>query len=604
MSTKPISEDILKALIRSNGANRPLLQAALETIEDGFTISDMRQPDQPLIYVNPGFEALTGYTAPEIIGQNCRFLQDAERDQNALAILRHALQQGEPCCVILRNYRKDGTPFWNELSLYPLFDQQGELTHYVGVQHDISEIVERSKRLIGAERESALAAEQHAHSLLLLNDMSRAFNAAVIEDDIYQIVADYTPQIIQAEQVSIALLVGDGQQVEIMALQGKTGTVAQGERLRVQDTTIEQAVQTQQIAVQLNPHNVTIGGMCSRMSAPLITGGTAIGTLNVASTQADAFTQRDKQLLAQIAGLLASTMQSRRLLAQMQAALDENRRLYTSTREYNATLLQTLTQLHTTQAQLIAAEKMASLGRLVAGLAHEISTPIGVAVTATSVWEDRIHELHQLYQSGRLKRADFEEFLQTIFESGRLISHNLQRAADLIQSFKQVAVDQSSEVVRAINLKAYIYEVVTSLRPELKRTNLTVEIAGEGDVVLQSYPGALSQIITNLILNSITHAYAPNAAGRLTITIERQQDKVYLHYSDDGRGIPAANHARIFEPFFTTRRGQGGSGLGLHIIYNLVTQKLGGTIGFQSQEGVGTIFTIALPITQERSDAI
>ena len=604
MSKKPIAGDILKALIGSGSANLPLLQAALETIEDGFTISDMRQPDQPLIYVNPGFEALTGYIAPEIIGQNCRFLQGPERDQNALAIVRYALQQGEPCCVILRNYRKDGTPFWNELSLYPLFDQQGELTHYVGVQHDISEIVERSKRLIGAERESALAAEQHAHSLLLLNDMSRAFNAAVIEDDIYQIVADYTPQIIQAEQVSIALLVGDGQQVEIMALQGKTGTVAQDERLPVQGATIEQALETQQIAVRLNHPTPTIGEMDSRMSAPLITGGTTIGTLHVGSTQAHAFTPRDEQLLAQIAGLLASTMQSRRLFAQMQAALDENRRLYTSTREYNATLLQTLTQLHTTQAQLMAAEKMASLGRLVAGLAHEISTPIGIAVTAASVWEDRIHELRQLYQSGRMKRADFEEFLQTIFESGRLIAHNLQRAADLIQSFKQVAVDQSSEAIRDINLKAYLYEVVTSLRPELKRTNLTVEIIGEGDVVLQSYPGALSQIITNLILNSIAHAYAPNETGRLTITIERQQDKVYLYYSDDGKGIPVANHARIFEPFFTTRRGQGGSGLGLHIVYNLVTQKLGGTIRFQSQEGVGTIFTIVLPISQERTDAI
>lgn len=596
MSTKPLSVNHLNTIIASASVNLPLLQVALETIEEGFTISDMRQPDMPLIYVNPGFEALTGYTAQEALGHNCRFLQGSERDQQALAILRNALQQSEPCCVILRNYRKDGTPFWNELSLYPLLDQQGKLTHYVGVQHDISEIVERSRRLIGAERESALAAEQHAHSLLLLNEMSRAFNTATTETDIYQIVADYTPQIVQAERVSIALLVGDGQHVEIMALQGKIGAVVPGKRLPIQGTTIEQAVQTQQVTVRLNHYLATTGGMSSRMSAPLITGATTIGTLNVSATQPYAFTQRDEQLLAQIAGLLASAMQSRRLFAQTQAALDENRRLYTSTREYNATLLQTLTQLHTTQTQLIAAEKMASLGRLVAGLAHEISTPIGIAVTAASVWEDRIHELRQLYQSGGMKRTDFEEFLETIFESGRLISHNLQRAADLIQSFKQVAVDQSSEVVRDINLKSYIGEVVTSLRPELKRTNLTVEIMGENDVVLQSYPGALSQIITNLILNSITHAYAPNEAGRLTITIECQDDKVYLHYSDDGKGIPVEDHARIFEPFFTTRRGQGGSGLGLHIVYNLVTQKLGGTIRFQSQEGVGTIFTIVLPI--------
>lgn len=596
MSTQSVASANFSTLFSNGNVSLPLLKAALEYIEDGFTISDMQQPDQPLIYVNPGFTQLTGYTAQEIIGQNCRFLQGIERDQHALAIVRNALQKSEPCCVILRNYRKDGTPFWNELSLYPLLDPQGILTHYVGVQHDISEIVERSKRLINAERESAQAAEQHAHSLLLLNEMSRALNAASTEDAIYRIVAGYTPQIIEAERVNIALLVGDGHQVEIMTLQGDNGTIPQGEWLPVHGTTIEEAVQTKQVAVRLNDYQTTIGGMHSHMSAPLITGGTTIGTLNVAAPQANAFTQRDEQLLAQIAGLLASTLQSRRLFAQTQAALDENRRLYTSTREYNATLLQTLTQLHTAQTQLIAAEKMASLGRLVAGLAHEISTPIGIAVTAASVWEDRVHELRQLYQSGQMKRADFEEFLQTIFESGRLISNNLQRAADLIQSFKQVAVDQSSEVRRDINLKAYIHEIINSLRPELKRTQLTVEISGEDDVVLQSYPGALSQIITNFILNSITHAYAPGDAGHLAITLERQEDKVILHYSDDGKGIPVEDHDRIFEPFFTTRRSQGGSGLGLHIVYNLVTQKLGGTIRFQSQVGVGTIFTIYLPL--------
>lgn len=597
MGKKRLSGDTIDALLAGGANNLLLLQAALETVEDGFTISDMRQPDQPLVYVNPGFAQLTGYAAQEVIGQNCRFLQGAERDQNALPILRQAIRQGEPCCVILRNYRKDGTPFWNELSLYPLFDQQGKLTHYVGVQHDISELVERSKRLIDAERKSAHAAEQHARSLLLLNDMSRAFNSAITEADSYQVVADYTPQIVQVARVSVALLVENGRQIEIMTLHG-AGAGAQGERRPVQGTIMEQAVQAKRLVVRSGRKDASSGEECSWMSAPLLAGGASLGTLNVASTPACAFTQRDEQLLAQIASLLASAIQSRRLFAQMQAALDENRRLYTSTREYNATLLQTLTQLHTTQAQLIAAEKMASLGRLVAGLAHEISTPIGIAVTAASVWEDSANELRQLYHSGQMKRTDFEEFLQTIFESGKLISHNLQRAADLIQSFKQVAVDQSSEAVRDINIKTYIGEVVNSLRPALKRTNLMVDIMGEDDLVLQSYPGALSQIITNLILNSITHAYGPHGVGRLTITIERQNDKVYLYYSDDGKGIPAEDHARIFEPFFTTRRGQGGSGLGLHIVYNLVTQKLGGTISFQSQVGVGTTFTITLPLSR------
>ena len=324
------------------------------------------------------------------------------------------------------------------------------------------------------------------------------------------------------------------------------------------------------------------------MNAPLIAGGVAIGTLNVASLQANAFPQRDEQLLMQIANVMASTIQNRRLFAQTQAALDENR-------QQNQALRRALAALQQTQNQLLAAEKMASLGRLVAGLAHEINTPVGIAITAMSVWEDRTQEVQQLYQSGQMKRADFEEFLQLLTESGKLIANNLQRAAELIQSFKQVAVDQSSEAPRTIDLKTYIGEVVNSLRPALKQTQLAITISGD-EVTLSSYPGALAQIVTNLVLNSVIHAYPPNATGHLTMTIQRQVDKVAFHYRDDGAGIPLEHHHKIFEPFFTTRRGQGGSGLGLHIVYNLVTQKLGGTISFQSQVGVGTTFLITLPL--------
>jgi signal transduction histidine kinase len=191
-----------------------------------------------------------------------------------------------------------------------------------------------------------------------------------------------------------------------------------------------------------------------------------------------------------------------------------------------------------------------------------------------------------------------EEFLQLLTESGQLIANNLQRAAELIQSFKQVAVDQSSEAPRTINLKAYIGEVVNSLRPALKQTQLTVTISGD-EVQLSSYPGALAQTVTNLVLNSVIHAYPPDAIGYLTMTIQQQADKVVFRYSDDGVGIPPEHHHKIFEPFFTTRRGQGGSGLGLHIVYNLVTQKLGGTISFQSQMGMGTTFTITLPFLSQ-----
>lgn len=565
-----------------------LIESAVGVIPTSITISDMRHPDQPLVYVNRGFEQLTGYTAPEIIGRNCRFLQGAEPEQEALPLVRKTLANGEACTVILRNYRKDGAPFWNELTLYPLVDEQGILTHYVGVQHDITEIVERSRRLVQAEKQATQEAMRQVQSVSLLNEMSRQLNSAVSEQEVYQIAAHYTPQIIQADNVSIALLVEAGRQFEIIALQGATDAIPQGVRLPISGTDIEQTIQTQRLFIQADSDEPSIGGMRACMNAPLVTGGVAIGTLNVASLRANAFTQRDEQLLVQIASVLASTIQNRRLFAQTQAALDENR-------QQNSVLRRALEELQQTQRQLLAAEKMASLGRLVAGLAHEINTPVGIAITAMSVWEDRTQEVQQLYQSGQMKRADFEEFLQLLTESGKLIANNLQRATELIQSFKQVAVDQSSEAARTIKLKAYIGEVVNSLRPALKQTQLMITISGD-EVTLSSYPGALAQIVTNLVLNSVIHAYPPNATGHLTMSIQRQGDKVAFHYRDDGAGILPEHHHKIFEPFFTTRRGQGGSGLGLHIVYNLVTQKLGGTISFQSQVGVGTTFRIMLPL--------
>lgn len=565
----------------STASMSALLSAAAGVVHHGITICDLTQPDSPLIYVNVGFEDLTGYTAAEVLGRNCRFLQGEERQQEALPIIRKAITEGQACCVILRNYRKDGSPFWNELSLYPLRTDDGTCPYYVGIQHDITEIVGRSKRLIGAERKAAHEAALHAHSMTLLNEMSWQLNQAVSEADVYRIAAHYTPQLFQVDQISVADLDQSGAEVERVTLYG--------------EAVVEHPRRAGELSVPADGTEAATGDMRSQMNAPLLTGGVIIGRLHVGSKEANAFTQRDEHLLIQIASLLASNIQSRRLFAQTEAALNENRRLYTAASEQNAALIQTLAQLHATQAQLLAAEKMASLGRLVAGLAHEISTPIGIAVTAASVWEDRTAELWQLYRSSQIKRRDFEEFLQAMTEGGKLLSNNLHRAAELIQSFKQVAVDQSSEAARTVNLKTYIYEIVASLRPEFKRTKLTVEVISDEDLIVQSYPGALAQIMTNLLLNSVIHAYEPDVAGHITITIKRHNEKVYLEYRDDGKGILPEHQDKIFEPFFTTRRGQGGSGLGLHIVYNLVTQKLGGTIGFQSEVGVGTTFMITLP---------
>ncbi len=249
-----------------------------------------------------------------------------------------------------------------------------------------------------------------------------------------------------------------------------------------------------------------------------------------------------------------------------------------------------------TQTKLVESEKMAALGGLVAGVAHEINTPIGISVTAASLLAERATTFFETYKSGNMKRSDLERFLDTAMQSSSMVLANINRAAELIQSFKQVAVDQSSESQRLFNLREYLHEILISLRASLKKTKHTVKIQGDDHLILNSYPGALSQIVTNLVINSLVHAYSEGDAGQIVFSFQQDGQEIIFEYADNGKGIPSENLSKIFDPFFTTKRGQGGSGLGLHIVYNLVTQKLKGTIECESLVNLGTKFIIKLPI--------
>ncbi len=263
--------------------------------------------------------------------------------------------------------------------------------------------------------------------------------------------------------------------------------------------------------------------------------------------------------------------------------------------EANQQLQDTLNRLEATQQHLVTAEKMAALGELVAGVAHEINTPVGVAVTGASHFQKRSRELMRAFEAGSLRRADFESYLKLADESSTMLLNNLERAANLVQSFKQVAVDQSSEAPRRFKVVAYTHEVLLSLRPKLKKTQHAVHVEGPEDLEVDTFPGALSQIITNLVVNSLVHAFEHKPTGAMTFTYAERDGQLEMVYHDDGCGIPQESLGRIFDPFYTTRRGRGGSGLGLHILYNIVSAKLGGSVACESTVGVGTTFTIRFP---------
>lgn len=256
-------------------------------------------------------------------------------------------------------------------------------------------------------------------------------------------------------------------------------------------------------------------------------------------------------------------------------------------RTANVELQHALDRLTLTQRQLLESEKLASLGGLVAGIAHEINTPLGVGITAASHLAEEATRLSRLLQQDRLARSDLDRFQRTACESAEMILRNLRRADALVKSFKQVAVDQSTEDRRVVDLGACIGEILTTLGPTLRKTPHKVELICGEPVICETAPGALYQIVSNLVMNSLVHGFVDGRPGRIVVTVDRDGDEIVIGYRDDGIGMDEATRARIFDPFFTTRRGQGGSGLGMHIVYNLVTQSLGGTIRVDSSAGQG-----------------
>lgn len=262
-----------------------------------------------------------------------------------------------------------------------------------------------------------------------------------------------------------------------------------------------------------------------------------------------------------------------------------------------------LEQLSGAQRELVSREKLASLGQLVAGVAHEINTPVGVALTASSFLGERCEALSDSLDSGKLQRRDLSEFVVQTREAARMIDDNLGRASALVRNFKQVSVDRSRDDRRHFDLSGCLKAVVSSLELTWKRRPVELQLDLNAEVEMDSYPGALGQVVSNLIQNALTHAYAADAAGTMRLsTTMLDAETVRIRFSDDGHGISTAALEKIFEPFYTTRRAQGGSGLGLHIVFNLVHSQLGGRIRAEGTPDQGMRFELDLPLSGPSDD--
>ena len=329
--------------------------------------------------------------------------------------------------------------------------------------------------------------------------------------------------------------------------------------------------------------------IASWMGAPMLVHDKPQGVLIVQSYDPSViYTKADLDLLAFMASHVAvaiARMQADRKLRATKELLEEQ----------NAALNTALTQLQQAQGELVRQEKLASLGGLVAGVAHEINTPLGICVTATSHLVEELRLTREELANGEMTEDSLGNFFDIVDQSLRIMTTNTQRAAALVRSFKQVAVDQSSGDIRSFNLRNYLNEVLLSLQPKLKGRPVQVEVDCVHDLVLDSYPGAVSQIVTNMVVNSLVHGFEREQAGKIAIRAALDGDTVTLTYADDGAGMDQESLDKLFDPFFTTKRGSGGSGLGAHILFNLVTGALGGTVHVDSAPGQGLRYELRFP---------
>jgi PAS domain S-box-containing protein len=353
-----------------------------------------------------------------------------------------------------------------------------------------------------------------------------------------------------------------------------------------------------------SPWLEAMDGLHAVADAAYFIGGDIAGLISLQSADARRRWHIDERnFLVACSSIIAGSIESdarRRAEQELAGYMNEletmvNRRTE-ALKQANEELQQTLDTLTRAQTDLVEAEKLASLGRLVAGVAHELNTPLGNSVTVGSALAERLKDFSRAIESGQLKRSVLNDFIAGASEGMDILQRSLAQAAELIHDFKQVAVDQTSSQRRMFDLATVTEEVLATLRPRLKKTPYQVHLAIPAGVVLDSYPGPLGQVITNLVTNAVTHAFTGRDYGTLTISAQTTSEgRTMLLFADDGVGIPTDVQSRIFDPFFTTRLGSGGTGLGLNIVHNIVVGMLGGRIAVASQVGEGTTFRIDIP---------
>jgi signal transduction histidine kinase len=443
---------------------------------------------------------------------------------------------------------------------------------------------EHHRQLAELEAKRAEVLQQTSNTLARLSGIGQEITAHLESNDVFQALSRNVHGLLDVNSFLIFLMEANGQVLSrAFGVEGER--IIPPGQVQLSDPVAYSARcarERSEILINLDPDldsPNTVPGTLKTLSllfAPLLIGERVLGVMTIQSMKPQAYAERERLIF-------------RTLCAYGAIALD-NASAYRALQQAQAQLV--------AQEKMVAQEKLQALGALVAGVAHELNTPLGNSLMMASAMQENIVELAQKIRSQTLQRGDLQAYLEDANQATELIMRGLSSAADLVSSFKQVAVDRATQHRRVFDLQQTLHEVVATMMRKIRPLGHDIEIDVPGDIEVNSYPGPLGQVIASMINNALLHGFEGIEHGHMRLSAHQQEvGRIRIVFQDDGVGIPEQNISRIFDPFFTTKMGQGGNGLGLNISYNIVTSLLNGQISVKSSVGEGATFTIDLPLT-------
>jgi PAS domain S-box-containing protein len=538
-----------------------------------------------IYWYNQRWHDYTGTTPEDMAGWGWQKVHHPDHVERVVGRIKECFETGTPWEDTFPLRAADGSYNWFLSRALPIRDEAGKVVRWFGTNTDVTKQIEAENALrISVERQTATAdilkviASSPSDVRPVFdaiaersNRLTGGHSTAVVRiiDDMVDLVAftSVSPEADTALRASFPRPVSDYPLLDL---------IRDGQVLEIADSESEFGVRTGARDIG------RARGFRSLLLTPLMSGKGLVGLISVTRKEPGSFADHHVQLLRTFADQALIAIENVRLFDEVQAR----------TRELSLSL----EELRAAQDRLVQTEKLAALGLLVAGVAHEINTPVGTSLTVASALEGKIAAIAADFAQDTLKRSSLKEFLQTSHEASSQLVGNLNHAAELIQSFKQVATDRNLSNQRIFDLGHLTEQVAMSLRSGLGRQNLTLNVECQPDLTMNSYPGPYGQVLNNLFLNAVLHAFPDDQIGIIDIRVLASgNDHVEIVFSDNGCGMSSSVRRQAFDPFFTTRRDHGSTGLGLHIVYSIVTNGLGGRLTLDSKPGEGTKIRIILP---------